>query len=382
MNPTPAPPTIDRWHPLELFPWFRQWPNSPLRNLLYTFIWNMGLGSVMAMVSLLSGRVDKLAVFLWQSFVLTNTIGYSIHLLFDLGRWLVGAWLQSAPRWVRKSYHIGIPILGVFIGYGLGFSILDLQGALRWLFSATGALSVAVLSVLTAGVLLGVFILHERQSRADAALAAARQQASDADRRALEAQLRMLQAQIEPHFLYNTLANAVGLIGPSPDKARLLLEHLIAYLRTSLDSSRAARTELGIELESLRAYLGLMAIRMGPRLTYRIECDPALQQVPLPPMLLQPLVENAIQHGLEPCVEGGEIRIEARREGPTLHIVVYDTGRGFDPLAKPRAGGGVGLANLRDRLNSLYGGAALLTIADHPPRGVKVSLRLPLETDN
>jgi sensor histidine kinase YesM len=192
-----------------------------------------------------------------------------------------------------------------------------------------------------------------------------------------EAQLRMLQAQIEPHFLFNTLANVVSLIDTAPAQATDMLEHFIAYLRASLAASRSTQGTVMQEADLLRNYLELLKIRMGPRLAYAIDVDPEFETAPLAPMLLQPVVENALRHGLEPKIEGGciTVRIFGRkgREGRRLVARVEDDGLGFKPGANP----GVGLQNLRERLAVLYDGNARLTIEERE-RGTAVVLDLPI----
>ena len=187
-----------------------------------------------------------------------------------------------------------------------------------------------------------------------------------------QAQLRMLQAQIEPHFLFNTLATVVSLIETAPAKASAMLEHFIAYLRASLAASRSTQGTVGQELDLLRNYLELLQIRMGARLNYQIDVDPALRAVPLAPMLLQPVVENAIKHGLEPKVEGGTVTIHLRRQADRLITRIADNGLGFTP----GLGAGVGLQNLRERLAVLYDGQARLTIEETTP-GTAVIIDLP-----
>jgi sensor histidine kinase YesM len=146
-----------------------------------------------------------------------------------------------------------------------------------------------------------------------------------------EARLRTLQAQIEPHFLYNTLANVVSLIGSEPDKARHMLERLIDFLRASLSASRAEQATLGAELDLAAAYLDLLAVRMGARLRWRIEAQAqTAAALKIAPMLIQPLLENAIMHGLEPKVDGGEIVVRAScADGGALRIEVGDDGLGL-----------------------------------------------------
>ncbi|HEX7438307.1 MAG TPA: histidine kinase, partial [Caldimonas sp.] len=133
-----------------------------------------------------------------------------------------------------------------------------------------------------------------------------------AENQATEAQLRLLQAQIEPHFLFNTLANVVGLIEADPPRAKLMLESFIDYLRSSLGGLRGERHTLGEEIDLIDAYLRVIAIRMAHRLHYEIDVPDALRALPLPALSLQPLVENAVVHGLEPKIEGGRVRVDAR----------------------------------------------------------------------
>ncbi|SDC70563.1 hypothetical protein SAMN05216345_103356 [Cupriavidus sp. YR651] len=193
------------------------------------------------------------------------------------------------------------------------------------------------------------------------------------EKQLVEAQMRLLQAQIEPHFLFNTLANVVSLIEPAPRKATLMLEHFIAYLRATLAASRATQGTVAQEATLLRDYLALIEIRMGDRLRYTIEVDPTLNDAPLAPMLLQPVVENAIKHGLEPKVEGGRLMVKLEHRGPRMLVTIEDDGMGF----RPTAGAGVGLSNLRDRLAVLYDGDAHVRIEERSP-GTAVLIEIPL----
>ena len=193
------------------------------------------------------------------------------------------------------------------------------------------------------------------------------------------AQLRLLQAQIEPHFLFNTLANVQSLIARQPREAEAMLDHFVGYLRKSLQASRAERGTLAQEFELLRHYLELLRIRMGARLAFELLLPDELASQPLAPMLLQPLVENAIRHGLEPKVEGGTLRVQAHREADRLVVDVVDDGLGFG--AHPdSAGTGMGLAHTRERLAVLYDGRASLVVADAEP-GTRVTLTMPYTPD-
>jgi len=159
-----------------------------------------------------------------------------------------------------------------------------------------------------------------------------------------------------------------------------MLDQLIQYLRATLSVSRSETTTLEQEFAAMGAYLGLMGVRMGERLRYRLELPPALCSARLPTMLLQPLVENAIVHGVEPKIDGGEITISAAIEGDSLVLDVHDTGLGLGQVPA-RRGGGVGVATSRERLEALYGERASMTLNPAPPQGTLARLTLPLEFD-
>jgi sensor histidine kinase YesM len=230
---------------------------------------------------------------------------------------------------------------------------------------------------ITAAMMVIVLAIGERRMRRAAENARQQEQIAAAGRLIAEARLRALQAQIEPHFLYNTLANVVSLIDTQPAKARRMLERFIDYLRASLAASRAEHATVKGELDLASAYLDVLGVRMEQRLRWRFECDAHVGNLPIAPMLLQPLVENAIMHGIEPTLDGGEIAVRARLTDGMLCIEVADTGIGLR-MAPPRPGGGVGLSNLRERLLQLYGGPAQLALIENPLGGVTARLRLPL----
>ncbi len=214
------------------------------------------------------------------------------------------------------------------------------------------------------------------QKKVDEIMARENLKAVSSEKQLVQAQMRMLQAQIEPHFLFNTLANIQTLIPRAPEKASLMMDNFIAYLRQSLTASRAQQGTVKQEVDLLRNYLELLKIRMGDRLQFAFDIEPDLQSASLPPMLLQPIVENAIKHGLEPKVEGGRVRVSAHRSGATMVLTVTDNGLGFSEHADS-SGAGVGLANLRERLAVLYDGQATLTVADAKP-GTVITISTPL----
>jgi LytS/YehU family sensor histidine kinase len=197
---------------------------------------------------------------------------------------------------------------------------------------------------------------------------------TDMEKENLSANLKVLQAQIEPHFLFNTLSNILSLIDTKPDKGKAMLLDLTNYLRTSLSRTLPEKTTLSQEISMIKAYLDIQKIRMDERLSYKIDVPNDLMQHSFPPMLLQPLVENAIKHGLEPKVEGGEIVIRATQENNLLKIEVADTGLGFSDFDKPR----VGIANVRERLGLLFGEKGRLIIEENKPHGVRAIIEVPI----
>jgi signal transduction histidine kinase len=199
------------------------------------------------------------------------------------------------------------------------------------------------------------------------------QHLADLRQAALVAEMKALQAQVEPHFLYNTLANTRYLARRDPDKAAEMLEHLIAYLHGALPDMRASSSTLGRECELADHYLALMAIRFGDRLHYRVDCAPELAEVAMPPLMLMTLVENAVKHGLEPQPGPVSITLAASRQDGALHLTVADDGAG---LAAAKQGEGVGLRNLRERL-AAYGPAARFTLSRSAAGVTEARLVLP-----
>jgi signal transduction histidine kinase len=215
-------------------------------------------------------------------------------------------------------------------------------------------------------------------------LASARAAAEAAQRAAAENQLKLLESQLEPHMLFNTLANLRVLISLDPPRAQAMLDQLIAFLRATLGASRVAQHPLSAEFARLADYLALMQVRMDQRLQASFDLPDALATCPVPPLLLQPLVENAIKHGLEPQVEGGRIRVSASREGGQLVLQVRDTGAGLSATAASATEGTrFGLTQVRARLATLYGERATLQLVAAPDTegGTLAIIRLPLGAD-
>lgn len=333
-----------------------------------------------------------------------------------LGYWgwtLVGmVWLGEARRrWgrlpdARRRYdHSGVygllrlPVVGLVVAVVVPIAcVLGLFTAQTALnipmpFSVSDQrLSLPVCLVLGYSLALGTFTLDYLR----VLLVANRVRAEAAQRQALQTQLLLLQAQLEPHMLFNTLANLHALIDTDPQRAQSMLSRLIAFLRGTLSASQRASHPLSEEFEHASDYLTLMQVRMGPRLQVVVDLPPELGDVQVPPMLLQPLLENAIQHGLEPTRKGGLLNLSAYRDGPVLVLSVVDTGRGLQEADKAKQAqsakgtktrrhggpGGFGLTFVRERLQTIYGDQAQLVLSPAPlGPGTQALLRLPIDWD-
>ena len=222
-------------------------------------------------------------------------------------------------------------------------------------------------------IIVAAMILREKHARDQARIAKAEAERHQLEKNVLEAQLQLMQAQVEPHFLFNTLANVQHLVETDAASATRVLESLIQYLRAALPQMREGATNLGREVDMARAFLEIHRVRMGSRLAFDIEVPDDLKCRAFPPMMLISLVENAIKHGVDPCCESGMITIRAREDEGRLRVSVTDTGEGV----KPKQGGGVGLTNIRERLKALYGSSARLVMEENAPRGVVASIEVP-----
>jgi signal transduction histidine kinase len=277
----------------------------------------------------------------------------------------------SMTRWLLTGV-IAIPT-GFVVGHQFAFLLLG--EPLRMV----GYLSVSLIPILFT-LVVGGLGLHSFATREQLAQEAAAR--SEAQRLAVESQLRLLRAQLEPHMLFNTLANLRSLVREDVDRAESMIDQLIVYLRSALAASQTESVALSREFAQLRAYLDIMALRMGPRLSFRLELPAALEAITVPPMLLQPLVENAIKHGLEPKVGPGSIEVVARAMPAGIEIRVSDSGLGLpadeddSPSARP-ASTSYGLKHVRDRLQAVYGSEARLSLERRAPAGVSAVVFIP-----
>jgi hypothetical protein len=225
------------------------------------------------------------------------------------------------------------------------------------------------------GLIMGLgAMVREREAQASAQALQFALERETLERQAADAKLAVLQSQIEPHFLFNTLANVQALVESGSPRAAPVLGSLIAYLRAALPQLHEGAPTLAREHALVRAYLELMQMRMPDRLQFAFEIDPSLQAMRLPPMTLLTLVENAVRHGIDPSESGGRIEVGAQRiAGGGVRLWVADSGRGLDDSRPP----GTGLANLRERLAAAYGGRARLELSAVQPQGVRAEIVLP-----
>jgi hypothetical protein len=301
-------------------------------------------------------------------------IGLSIWAIIDLGRGLIPSSRETG--WPKGMQGLALVVAGIVLGYLFGTWLSDFLCRTNGWYSGAPVnreadLRNSILITIIAGT-VGSFYFYSRNRSAylERKMEEERQHAN-------EARLKLLETQLEPHMLFNTLANLRVLIGMDPPRAQGMLDHMIAYLRATLDASRATQHTLQDEFDRLRDYLELMTIRMGPRLKYELRLPPELARHPVPALLLQPLVENSIQHGLEPQVEGGRITVSARREGEQLVLNVADTGVG--PSGDQASGKGFGTNQVRERLATLHGAAAGIRFEAGAQGGASTTIRMPLQ---
>lgn len=282
----------------------------------------------------------------------SQCIGLSVGVLIHQGRHrLIRDW---ATQWRRMVLILPLAsLLGLVLGSALGDGLTGGDSTGYWVREPRKAWGLVTLSLVASAMVTYYFVsraqLTQERARTEAAL-----------RHAAESRLKLLETQLEPHMLFNTLANLHALIGTDPARAQHMLDRLVSYLRATLSGSRATQHPLQAEFDLLRDYLELMAVRMGPRLKFTLLLPPELADLPVPPLLLQPLVENAIQHGLEPQVAGGHITVQAQRDGTQITLEVTDTGVGF--TAPTAHHDGFGLTQIRARLADTYGDQGALEL--------------------
>jgi len=282
----------------------------------------------------------------------------------------------AASLYIRSSAGKHLLLLAsIALGALAGEVLLTLRIPLPPDVSAAGMLFAKVARwVVVGGLAYAIYTTLRRTAHAAAQAHESGLQRIQLERQMTEARLQSLRAQIEPHFLFNTLANVHRLYQTDPGQGRKMLANFVAYLRAALPQMRRDETTLRQEVELARAYLNVLQVRMGERLRFQLDVPNDLGALPFPPLALSTLTENAIKHGLNPLPEGGSIEIAARVENLLLKVEVADTGVGL----RQSSGSGAGLANLRARLAALYGETASLNIEANVPRGIRATIAVPI----
>jgi len=387
MTNTPAPQTLSatlsaswrQWLDAEYAASGQAWP-----QIAWTAVFSAGVALVFTLIGFaLNARtladwvsLDNWTTWYGRNLAIATIIGFVIQGLFLLAFRLVGKpRIRALTGWQRSVFFSAVPLLGTAIGWPIGMSLVFGQLHLLADITSGQVVSLVVIALLMSTAFHQYFALRHKEIRAQM--------------RANEAQLRLLQGQMEPHFLFNTLANVISLIDADAPRAKHMLEALTDYLRASLGGLRHDDSTLAIELDLAARYLELMRTRMGERLRFEIDAEDSLRDAVLMPLVLQPLIENAVKHGLEPQVDGGVVRIVAARVAAdghdALQVCIEDDGAGLAAAARrPRrrvAGGadgnGIALANLRERLQARFGGDALLTLSDLDGGGTRACLVVP-----
>jgi signal transduction histidine kinase len=293
-------------------------------------------------------------------------VGYTCMILFTIA---TNVRQDRVPPWVLQVAAI---VAGSFLGTVLAGLVKGRDISSMFNERIFGVLVTMGLGIGFGCMTLWVHIFRERESRHAAQLANAEALRHQLEKNVLESRLALMQAQVEPHFLFNTLANVQHLVETDPGSASRMLESLIQYLRAALPRMREDATTVGREAEMARAFLEIHRMRMGSRLDFEIDVPANLACQPFPPMMLITLVENAIKHGVDPCCETGRITVRAQEEGGKLRFSVADTGLGIST----KKGTGVGLANIRERLRALHGNRARLVLEENRPRGVVATIEI------
>lgn len=287
-----------------------------------------------------------------------------------------GQWPRQLPAWLARWVLQVVLVVCAILGGTLFVYLVAVGGDLDTLLNSDARI-MGFAWIAGAGLILGPLLAmgslyRQRDAELRSQALSFELERSELERQALDARLRLLQAQVEPHFLFNTLANVRALVETGSPQAASVLRSLIAYLRAAMPRLHDESASLADELALVSAYLDLMHLRMPDRLQFSIEVPQSLQTQRFPPMALLTLVENAVRHGIDPSVEGGYIRVGGRMDGERIVLWVEDSGVGLS--GQQGGSSGTGLRNLAERMRVVYGESARLDLRENPPHGLIATL--------
>ncbi len=334
---------------------------------MYLSLFNINRKTVISWYLLIISVNLVLSLFFWS--IQIDNAGLRYHLIAPQIGALIKASIVLAALYLinprNRMIRFSVIILSIFVGAMIA-SLFDSPAKevkyINFLFS-----------VLQSSIIYGSAFYWESMIITKSNLEKEQIKRLEMEKKITEAKLMTLQAQIEPHFLFNTLSNILNLFDTDIEKGKSMQKDLIRYLESSLSKIRTDLSTIGEEINLVIAYLNIFKVRMEDRLQYLTDIPEHLKKIPFPPMLIQPLVENAIKHGIEPKVDGGQISISAEAHGHTIRIIVADTGLGVS-LKK---GARTGLANIRERLQLLYGSKGQLKMTENLPCGIKAIIEVP-----
>lgn len=332
---------------------------SALKSLFYTLVFDTIIALFLTAIEFGDG--------FFVNFIISQCIGLSCCTGV-----LTALHFLPSDKPILQTIRVAVAlIIGTICGSYLGAFVSGLSPAV--LFERATLFQLLAIGVIFGSIITFFFSSREQIAESQARIQEEKIKRLTSEKKAAEANLKLLQAQVEPHFLFNTLSNVLSLLDTNPNKGKSMLVDFIQYLRASLTKIREEKATLGQEMEMIQAYLSIIKVRMGDRLDYKIDLPNKLKAISFPPMLIQPLVENAIKHGLEPKIDGGKIQIRGIEKDGMLGLEVRDTGVGF----KAERDSGMGLSNIRDRLFSLYGNKGRLILEENSPHGLKATIEVP-----
>jgi len=334
-----------------------------IKNLSYTAVFNTVIAIFLTAVKFGGGPVDN--------FIVSQCIGISICSCMLTAHYFV--------KPTRLPVQLFVIIAGLIIGSVIGALLGSVAVGMNpsTFFREYSFFQIILIGILFGSIISYFFISREKISASEVMIQEEKIKRLTSEKKVMESNLRLLQAQIEPHFLFNTLSNILSLLETDLEKGKCMMEDLIHYLRTSLSKTREDTTTIGQEMEMIRAYMNIFKVRMGDRLRYKVDVPDSISDIPFPPMLIQPLVENSIKHGLEPKIEGGEVFIRGEENEEILRLEIVDTGVGFYEESDP----GAGLSNIRERLQSIYGDKGRLILEENRPCGLRAIIEVPNARD-